>query len=141
MRANESRRGDPYDVVYCVYDRDEHAHFNTASHEARAVNIRVARSWPCFEFWLILHFTYHRKPYAQSHNRTASENCLKELQRYLPSYDKGALGVFGAVEGCLEKAKLNAVRVMTDVSATGSLNPSTEVHLLVSYLQRVKTGV
>ena len=44
-------------------NRDEHAHFPTASHEAQAGGLRLARSWPCFEFWLLLHFTYHRRPY------------------------------------------------------------------------------
>ena len=34
LRRTEISRGDPSDAVYCVFDRDEHAHFQTASQEA-----------------------------------------------------------------------------------------------------------
>lgn len=139
LRRTESRRGDGYDAVYCVFDRDEHAHFVTASQEAQAVGMLLARSWPCFEFWLVLHFTYHRRPYAQSGNRTAAQNCVRELEQHLPSYTKGMTGVFANLQDRLETAKNNAERGRSDASVTGQDNPSTEVHSLVTYLQSLKT--
>ena len=138
LRRTESRRGDGYDAVYCVFDRDEHAHFATASQEAQAVGMFLARSWPCFEFWLVLHFTYHRRPYAQSGNRTAAQNCARELEQHLPGYTKGMAGVFANLQDRLETAKNNAERGRSDASATGRDDPSTEVHSLVTYLQSLK---
>ena len=89
LRDKEKQRGDQYDAVYCVFDRDQHAHFNTASNEALSAKLKLARSWPCFEFWLLLHFVYSRRPYGPSGNRTAAENCVRELRQHLPNYTKG----------------------------------------------------
>ena len=140
LRDKEKQRGDQYDAVYCVFDRDQHAHFNTASNEALSAKLKLARSWPCFEFWLLLHFVYHRRPYAPSGNRTAAENCVRELQQHLPNYTKGNTGVFEELkEDQLEDAKSNARHALSDAEATGEYNPSTEVHCLVAYLQALKS--
>ena len=140
LRDEEKRRGDQYDAVYCVFDRDQHAHFNTASNEAHSAKLRLARSWPCFEFWLLLHFVYHRRPYAPSGNRSAADNCVGDLQQqHLPNYTKGNAGVFEELEDQMETAKSNAGRALLDVKATGRCNPSTEVHCLVAYLQALKS--
>ena len=138
LRDDEKRRGDRYDAVYCVFDRDEHAHFDTATFEAHSAKLKLARSWPCFEFWLLLHFVYHRRPYAPSGNRTAAENCVKELRQYLPGYTKGNAGVFEELEDRMENAKSNARLALSDVEATARYDPSTEVHCLVEYLQTLK---
>ena len=139
LRDKEKQRGDQYDAVYCVFDRDQHAHFNTASNEALSAKLKLARSWPCFEFWLLLHFVYHRRPYAPSGNRTAAENCMRELQQHLPNYTKGNTGVFEELkEDQLKDAKSNARHALSDAEATGEYNPSTEVHCLVAYLQALK---
>ena len=135
---DEKRRGDRYDTVYCVFDRDEHAHFNAASDKAHSAKLKLARSWPCFEFWLLLHFVYRRRPYAPSGNKTAAENCVRELQQHLLNYTKGDAGVFEALEDQMETAKSNARRALSDAEATGRYNPSTEVHCLVAYLQALK---
>ena len=132
------RSDDRYDKVFCVFDRDQHAHFPTASHEARATGLLLARSWPCFEFWLVLHFTYHRKPYAGSGNRTAAQNCVRELLQHLPGYTKGMAGVYVDLQDRIETAKRNAEQARSDASVTGRDNPSTEVHSLVTYLQSLK---
>ena len=140
LRDKEKQRGDQYDAVYCVFDRDQHAHFNTASNEALSAKLKLARSWPCFEFWLLLHFVYHRRPYAPSGNRTAAENCMRELQQHLPNYTKGNTGVFEELkEDQLKDAKSNARHALSDAEATGEYNPSTEVHCLVAYLQALKS--
>ena len=135
----EKRQGDQYNAVYCVFDRDQHAHFNTASNEALSAKLKLARSWPCFEFWLLLHFVYHRRPYASSGNRSAADNCVGDLQEHLLNYTKGNAGVFEALEGRMETAKFNAGRALLDVKVTGRCNPSTEVHCLVAYLQALKS--
>ena len=138
LRDAERPRGDRYDTVYCVFDHDEHEHFNTAVFEAFSAQLNLARSWPCFEYWLLLHFVYHRRPYAPSGNRTAAENCVKELRQHLANYTKGNSGVFEELVDRMETAKSNARRALSDAEATKSPNPSTEVHCLVEYLQNLK---
>ena len=138
-RARERQHGEQYDAVYCVYDRDEHAHFDSASNSAQTAGLKLARSWPCFEYWLVAHFDYHRRPYGRSGNRTAAQKCVRELKNYLPNYTKGQ-AVYGVLEDKLETAKSNAERALADAAATGERNPSTEVHRLVTYLQALASG-
>ncbi len=139
LRDIEKRQGDQYNAVYCVFDHDQHTHFNTASNEAHSAKLKLARSWPCFEFWLLLHFVYHRRPYAPSGNRSAADNCVGDLQQHLSNYTKGNAGVFEALEDQMEIAKSNASLALSDAEATGRYNPSTEVHYLVAYLQALKS--
>ena len=132
------RRDDRYDRVYCVFDRDQHAQFDSASDEARRDGMQLARSWPCFEFWLVLHFTYRRSPYTRSGARTEAQNCERDLRQHFPHYRKGMAGVFGKLEDRVETAKRHVHRAQSDASATGRDDPSTEVHSLVTYLQSLK---
>lgn len=134
-RLKEIRNSEKYDRVYCVFDRDEHVTFGKACEEATASGIRPIRSWPCFEFWLLLHFRYSRQPYARSGGRSAAQNCVEDVRQHLPGYAKATRGVFGNLEDSLEQAKANAARALMDAAATEEFNPSTEIHLLVEYLQ------
>lgn len=138
LRSKESRHGEKYDKVYCVFDRDEHATFDKACNEAGTSGVGLARSWPCFEFWFRLHFGFSRQPYARSGGRSAAQNCVHEVGQLLPEYAKGTPGVFHWLEDRLEHAKVRAARALADAKATGELNPSTEVHELVDYLQSLK---
>ena len=76
LQKEEARKGEKYDRVYCVFDRDEHATFDAACDEAGASGICVARSWPCFEFWLRVHFGFSRQPYSKSDGKSAAQRCV-----------------------------------------------------------------
>ena len=138
LRSEESRQGEKYDRVYCVFDRDEHATFDAACDEARASGVCLARSWPCFEFWLRLHFGFSRQPYTRTGGKTAGQHCVDELRRLLGEYEKGTSGVFRKLEDHLESARVHAARTLADANATGEFNPSTEIHKLVCYLKSLK---
>ena len=138
LRRQEIRGGENYDRIYCVFDRDEHATFNTASQEARASRIELARSWPCFEFWLLLHFVFTRRPYTRSPGRSAGQRCVHELRGRLPGYEKGAGETFRGLEDRLDTALSNADSAQADANATREPNPSTEIHELVRYLVSLK---
>ena len=140
LRQRERREGEQYDTVYCIFDHDEHAAFDGASNDASASGLKLARSWPCFEFWLLLHFGYSRRPHTKEGGRSPCDNRIRDLRVHLPGYEKAASGMFRSLEGRLEDAKRNAKQAIADVDATGERNPSTEVHELVGYLQSIKTG-
>ena len=132
---DEIRRGEKFDRIYCVFDRNSHANFSQASQNATQDGICLARSWPCFEFWLLLHFRYSRRPYASTGGRSASDNCVVDLRNHLPNYSKGGGGVFVQLLPRLDRAKLNAIKAKEDAQTAGEKNPSTEFHELVEYLQ------
>ena len=61
-KINEKARinGEPYDQVWCVFDRDSFTKedFNSAIQMAREYEFHVAYSNEAFELWYILHFEY-----------------------------------------------------------------------------------
>ena len=140
LKRREQRRGDAYDRVFCVFDRDGHANFETASQRASAMGIELARSWPCFEYWLLLHFDYSRKPYVRSGTRSPCDACIRDLRQHIPHYHKAQHNVFPDLLDRLEQAKNRAVRAHDDSLATDERNPSTEVHGLVDFLQRLNVA-
>ncbi len=132
---HESRAGESYDKVFCVFDRDEHAEFERASNMARESGFELARSWPCFEFWFLLHFRYTRMPFARSGSNSPGDACLHELKRHWPEYAKNLERLFQLLWNSLDDAKRHAIRVAREAAQTKEPNPSTEVHKLVDYLQ------
>jgi len=137
LKRQERRLGDSYDRVYCVFDRNGHHNFKAASDKALQNGLRLARSWPCFEYWLLLHFGYVRKPFVRSGGRSACEKCTQELRQHVEAYDKATYGVFDLLSTRLDAAMARAKRAMMDAIATQEDNPSTEVHQLIGYLQKL----
>jgi len=50
------------DEGWIVIDRDEHPHFHDAVARCEQAGVKVARSNPCFEVWLILHEEEYHRP-------------------------------------------------------------------------------
>ena len=70
------------DRVWAVFDRDEHPHFDEAVALCRVHGVRVGRSDPCFELWLVL----HERDYDRPNDRRAMQAALQALR---PEYDMG----------------------------------------------------
>ena len=138
----ENKAGDPFDKVYCVFDKDNHASYEQALdriQRARPLNTYSAiPSVPSFEYWLLLHFICLTRPYMPLPGNSASRQVLTELQRHYPEYRKGLDSVFETLFGNLEDAKRNAARGLMQVQAANTDNPSTYAHFLVEYLQQIK---
>ena len=133
----EERNGERFELVYCVFDRDSHPQFEDASNMARARGFKLARSWPCFEFWLLLHFEFTRAPYARKGSVSQCDACIRDLRKHLPNYAKGDPATFDDLEHLLEFAIENGDKAAADAAATGERNPSTEVHQLVVHLRKL----
>ena len=80
---NRRRKKDSFekdDQVWAVFDRDEHPRFDEAVRLCEASGVRVARSNPCFELWLIL----HERDYDRPQNR---RDMQRKLERLRPEYE------------------------------------------------------
>ncbi|BCB88433.1 RloB family protein [Phytohabitans suffuscus] len=53
--ADAGVRAEFFPVVWCIFDRDDHAGVDAAIERARRGGVRVAFSHPCFELWRLLH--------------------------------------------------------------------------------------
>lgn len=142
IQTAESREG--IDRVFCVFDRDNHASYELALEKTK--NHKPSRktkskpiyqaivSSPCFEIWLLLHFIYTAKAYSLTGSRSASDNVIADLRQYMPSYSKSAKGLFEQTSQRLERAIANAKKLKIDNVRTGSINPDTDVQVLVEHL-------
>ncbi|EDO8878045.1 RloB domain-containing protein [Campylobacter coli] len=82
-----------YNEVYCVFDKDTHANFTKAQEECeeyikedKNFKFEAIISNPCFEFWILLHFTCTTKPFGT--NSPCGELINKDLKKYIKDYTK-----------------------------------------------------
>lgn len=134
------KRSKTADHVYCVIDRDTHAHFDEAvSSVTNNRKITVIASYPCFEYWLLLHFAYSRKPYGAAGKRSPAECLIDDLRAYpgMEGYAKGrAKGLFEKLGlERLSTARRNSTTSLAQAIQEDSLNPSTRIHVLVAFME------
>lgn len=141
----EKRADDPFSSVYCVFDRDNHAHYQSALDKigrATPKNVyKAITSVPCFEYWLLLHFCYSTKSYEPLPGNSACKQLISELKKYLSNYEKGSAGIFLRLKPRLDCAKRNAARVLQESEQNHTDNPGTRMHELVQFLQDIKSAV
>lgn len=138
----ENKKGDPYDKVYCVFDKDTHATYHSTITKIKAHKpnniFYVTQSIPCFEYWLLLHYKHSTKPYNSLPDSSCADQVLIELKKSFPEYKKGNTNVFSTLFDKLEFAKVNASAALTAAEASNTDNPSTFIHKLIEYLQNLK---
>lgn len=131
-----------FDRVYCVFDQDAHLNYQQALKkvsDAKPKNVFfAATSVPCFEYWLLLHFSYTTAPYSAAGGVSACATVLKALKAVLPEYAKGGKDVFVTQLDRLEHAKANAARALEEAKKNSTNNPTTHIHELVEYLQNIR---
>ncbi|HEX7636379.1 MAG TPA: RloB family protein [Noviherbaspirillum sp.] len=127
--------------MFCVIDRDTHESFDEAIELAKTVSkITVISSYPCFEFWYLLHFGYNRKPYAAAGNKSAGDQVVSALHACegMNKYVKGGgKSVFDMLFPRLDVARQVSPNVLDQALKEGSLNPSTRVHELIDYFEQL----
>lgn len=137
---NKSR---DFDHVYCVFDRDKHPSFDEALNKIRSTTlkkatIRAITSTPCFELWLLLHFKYTTRPFGSAGNDSNCALVVSDLKNHIPNYEKGNSNIFSTVSDKLDTAVKNAKQLAEYHKTSGTSNPSTDVYLLVEYLESLK---
>lgn len=131
-----------FDQVFCVIDRDTHPSFNEAIQLASThQKVTLIKSYPCFEFWLLLHFGYARKPYTAAGNHSAGDLLNQDLRSKvgMESYDKGnANSMFESLLGePFDKARKISPQVLAQAINEQEFNPSTELHLLIDRFEEL----
>lgn len=129
--------GNPFERVYCVFDKDQHTNYDSAIKSLECMqpkNIFFAiTSVPCFEYWILLHFTYTTKPYIGTDKKSSADNVISELKQYIPNYEKN-VNIFNLIKNNLSFAISNARRANEVAKKTSTDNPSTKIVDLVEYL-------
>lgn len=134
------KRQTKFDQVFCVIDRDTHEKFADALQLAKdKPKITLTVSYPCFEFWLLLHFVHTRKPYHGNGRKSPAKLLIDDLrtQPGMQDYDK-ARSIFADLGPAkLQQARTHSPRVLTAAQNSGEYNPSTTLHLLLDYFDEL----
>lgn len=135
----EKRKGDSYDRVYCVIDKDSHGTYDETILKVRNKKyFYLANSVPCFEYWILLHFKDTTSPYSKKGKSSIANEVLKDLKNEMPQYAKGSKNIFKDTLGYLNTGIFNAKRSLKQAQLNNTDNPSTNVHELVEYLKNIK---
>lgn len=118
--------------AYVIFDQDAHPSFTAAVNLATQSpmfpdRLRIIRSYPCFETWLLYHFTPCRSP-------MNAAQAFEKLKIEFPRYEKGDIRCMDECVDRLDAAIANAEVALKDAEATNAPNPSTEMHFLVADL-------
>src|SRR6185437_5709673 len=133
-----------YERAFSVFDRNGHHNFDQAVNRVTSSQRGLNGTWhaitsnPCFELWLLLHFQYSTAPIVKTGSNSACNMAIRALEQYLPGYSKGSKGVYDQVGHMTDVALANAEKLLRYNAQSDSLNPATNVHLLVDYLRKLK---
>jgi hypothetical protein len=149
-------KGEQYDRVFCVFDRDQHETFDEAIDKVKTYNkqllvdefylknedptFTVIRSTPSFEYWFLLHYTPTTRPFLSTNTKSSGDQVIDELRTYITDYKKKKKGIYkmSTTKNLLNGALAHSKRIFDNAEKTGDFNPSTNVHTLVNYLQNIK---
>ena len=143
----EASRNDPYDHVFCVIDRDKHANYDKAiaqinRYRKKDTQLHAIVSNPCFEFWILLHFTYTTKLFGISGGSPCDDLIKKDLKEYIEDYKKADRAFMSSIiKSKLDIAVANAKRANKTAKENGTGNPTTQMDELVNYLNGLKDRV
>jgi hypothetical protein len=135
---DQNGKSNAYDRIYCVFDRDienDENNFSQAldllkSKAKEKIPIHKIVSIPCFEFWILCHFTDS----AASHQN--SRSLVKAIKKEFPKYSKGISGLYKLLKDKTDDAIRNAKSVERQHQNTQSDNPSTNFYILVEDLKK-----
>lgn len=133
----EKRSGESFDDVFCVFDRDDFAHFNKAKQHADRLRFTCIESTPSFEYWLLLHFKASDAPYTAVGGKTVGDRCLHDLKREFKGYEKNDRRIYSELFSRLPDAMKYAKRIFDRSVEENDYNPSTNFYLLVERIHRL----
>lgn len=142
-RALELFAIDPsFDCIFCVFDKDTHTTYSEAidlvsnKKMPSGKKIKAIKSIPCFEYWILLHFEYTCSSFVASGGRSAADNVVRALKRHMPNYRKSAPDLFSSLKPHSGEARKRSAQAIAETLATGSDNPSSEIHILIDTLAK-----
>jgi len=147
-----------YDCIFCVIDRDTHESFDRAVALAKTLpNVNIIVSYPCYEFWLLLHFINPNdlKEYKPIGKLSVAGVLIKDLCKYegMENYEKGddrnlfeylfkrrieSSTVKVKKEGeVFQEARKKSLKILENAKARGKMNPSTQLHELIDFFEKL----
>ncbi|MFN8769732.1 MAG: RloB family protein [Neisseriaceae bacterium] len=152
LRYNSSKKeGNQFDSVYCIVDRDKHKSLNQAKDlclsKKYSAKFRLILSYPCIEYWFILHFANDTHPYHQPLEDDVSMGklCKSRLKnKYYSNYSDSDLKTLEKFFAEIDNNRLVAIKraqsIMDDIVNNDTINPSTMLFVPVIHLTSLATN-
>jgi hypothetical protein len=122
-------------------DRDTHKNFDEAADKSgKESEIDFLPSYPCFEYWYLLHYSDSRKPYSMKGNKSPADCLIADLRKCkgMEKYDKGStIDLYQLLCHQLSTARKRSHRILTQAVQDGDLNPSTRIHELFIFFDNL----
>lgn len=136
---------DEYNCIFCVFDLDtvkdkqfisDIEEYNKKNEEFSSV-IYPILTFPCIEFWFILHYNCHSAPFSNTRNRSIGDNVKSEFKKYQNNYHETNRDCIYEIASEYKTAVHNAKAIMEQQVNCNSSNPVTNLHQLVEILRNI----
>jgi|SRR6185437_1805356 len=130
-----------FDYVYCVIDRDKHqkTKIENARAKSKAYGIILIISYPCIEYWFILHYSNYKTPYNQIPGKgSIGTACKNQLNKLYPNYDGKLENFFSFISDYIETATDRASTNYHRIEDQDCINPSTMLFILMKHLASLR---
>lgn len=134
-----------FDKIYCVFDKEgtpeRHKNYAEACYRIQRKRMPPGKSLvaigsvPCFEYWVLLHYKSSTAAYEPKGKKSSGDCAVSDVKKCIPNYAKGMKSLYSVLKEKTEFAIKNAKAALNQISATGTDNPSTSLHILVQHLQ------
>lgn len=141
-KAMKITKYDPeFEKVFILFDCDvvTPEKMEKVNQIAGQQKFHLIKSDPCFEYWLLLHFKYTRKPYLRLDDKSSCEQVISDLKTIsgMESYDKVKSINLPLLTSNLENAILHSRRSVLASNEVNVTNPSSNMYELVVYIQNI----
>ena len=127
------------DTLYCVFDRDDNSDqkLQQAEKFAKANNLNIIFSNPCFEYWILSHFEYYA-------NSCEYPELKSKIELYIKPYKKNDSEIYNKTKDKLPEAIRNSKKILKKHKENGipqisrNSNPSTKVFELIEKIREIK---
>lgn len=140
--AKAHQKGNPYSKVYCVIDKDQHLSYPSAMQAIREYRnpygtaLCVVVSVPCFEYWILMHFTPSRQIFGNGTLSPCKHLIQTALRTHISGYQKTDRALSKKlINERLTQAIHNSKITLQGANSAGTDDPSTKMHCLVEELQ------
>lgn len=141
----DQRSGDPYDKVYCVFDKDNHASFHDAVQRTKDLSeagkpFVAITSIPCFEVWFLLHFGFTDQSFHAAGKKSVGDQVVAKLKTKpgFANYGKGENGIYDRLKPKLADALTHTAQLRAQSADIDKANPSTQVDQLIHAIAALK---
>ena len=131
-RRRPSEEGKPRILVLCEATDPERSYFNALKADFGLTSVRV-QSAPCFEYWILLHFTFTTKTYRGTGDMSACKQVRRELRNHIADYKKTDRSIY---RRCRERLD-TAIKHGRRVPVTRDALSGTDVGRLIERLKRL----